>query len=195
MYSTFSTPRRQLLAIAAGTLLAPQLVGAKTLTAHKPQINRQAACWHEDSNSLHCWMEGFQEDLPQAVDDLQSVWGERAVVHHLNFQDFELLLKPHKTLGLPLVRAACATSHSWNDAAEIAFTRAGGHRLRNTGKTFYAGILVMSAPDSSLFLDSLRSMRSWVQQKIPDDEFFGMQFLVDRALARGSKRVSVMIAP
>jgi hypothetical protein len=195
MNSTFSRPRRQLLTTAAGTLLAPQLVGAKLLTADKPQIIRQAACWQEDSNSLHCWMDGFQEDLPQAVDDLQSVWGERAVVHHLNFQDFELLLKPHKTLGLPLVRAACATSHSWNDAAEIAFTRAGVHRLRNTGKTFYAGILVLSAPDSSRFLESLLSMRSWTQRNIPDDAFFGMQFLVDRTLARGSKRVSVVIAP
>jgi hypothetical protein len=195
MNSTFSRPRRQLLATAAGTLLAPQLVGAKTLTADKPQIIRQAACWHEDSNSLHCWMEGFQEDLPQAVDDLQSVWCDRAMVHHLNFQDFELLLKPHQTIGLQVVRAACATSLSWNHAAEMAFTRAGGLDLRNTGKTFYAGILVLSSPDSSRFLESLLSMRSWTQRHIPDDAFFGMQFLVDRTLARASKRVSVVIAP
>jgi hypothetical protein len=195
MNSTFSSPRRRLLATAACTLLAPQLLGAKTVTTDKSKIIRKVAYWHEDSNSLRCWFEGYAEDVPQAVDDLQSVWGDRAVVHHLNFQDFELLLKPDRTLGLPLVRAASATSYSWHQAAEIAFTRAGGHRLRNTGKIFYGGILVISAPEASLFLDSLRSMRSWVQRKIPDDAFFGMQFLVDRTLARGSKRVSVVIAP
>lgn len=194
MNSIFSSPRRQLLATAACTLLMPQLVGAKTLTADKQPIIRQAAYWQEDSNSLKCWFEGFAEDVPQIVDDLQSVWSDRAVVHHLDFQDFELLLKPHKTLGLPLVQAACATTLSWNHAAEMAFTRAGGHRLRNAGKTFYAGIIVMSAPDASLFLDSLRSMHSWTQRNIPDDAFFGMQFLVDRSLAGESKRVSVVIA-
>jgi hypothetical protein len=165
------------------------------LTADKPQIVRQLACWHQDSQSLRCWFEGHAEDIPQVVDDLQSVWGDRAVVHHLDLQDFELLLSHHKALGLPLVRAACATSHSWNSAAEMALARAGGHRLRHTGKMFYAGIIVMSAPDSSLFLDSLLSMRSWTQRNIPDDAFFGMQFLVDRTLASGGKRVSVVIAP
>jgi hypothetical protein len=190
----FSSPRRQLLATTACTLLAPQLVGAK-INTDKPQIVRQVAHWHEGSNSLRCWFEGFADDIPQVVDDLQSVWSDRAVVHHLDFQDFELLLGPHKTIGLPVLRAACATSHSWDSAAEIALARAGAHGLRNTGTTFYAGILVVSAPDASLFLDSLQSMRSWTQRNIPDDAFFGMQFLVDRTLAIGSKRVSVVIAP
>jgi hypothetical protein len=194
MNSTFSRLRRQLLATAACTLLAPQLVAAKAHT-DKPQIIRQAAHWHEDSNSLTCWFEGHVADVPQVVDDLQSVWSKRAPVRHLDFQDFELLLGPLKTIGLPVFRAACATSHSWNHAAEKALNRAGGHRLRLTGKMFYAGIIVMSAPDSSLFLDSLLSMRSWIQRNTPDDAFFGMQFLVDRTLASGSKRVSVVIAP
>jgi hypothetical protein len=165
------------------------------LTADKPQIIRQAASWHENSDSLKCWFEGYAKDIPQAVDDFQSVWGDRAPVHHLDFQDFELLLGPYKTIGLPVLRAACATSHSWNSAAEMALARAGGHRFRHKGKTLYAGILVISAPDSSLFLDSLLSMRSWTQRNIPDDAFIGMQFLVDRTLASGSKRVSVVIAP
>lgn len=188
--------RRQLLAATTCSILAKQVSWAATHSvqgnADTSRVVRKMASWGDAA--LRCWFEGQASDVTQAVDDAQAIWSDRAVVQHLDAQDFELLLKPHKTLGVPLARVGCATSHHLTDAAETAFIRAGRISLRHTGKTFYAGLVLISLSDDRQFLDSLKTLAAWVCQQIPHESFFGMQVLIDPSLKRGSKRVSVVIA-
>ncbi len=199
--NSFTTPitritRRQLLAAMACSILAKQVSWVATRSvqsnADASRIVRKLASW-EDA-TLRCWFEGQASDVSQVVDDAQAIWSDRAVVHHLDVQDLELLLKPHKTHGVPLVRVGCAISHHLTDAAETAFVRAGRINLRHSGKTFYAGLVLISLSDDRQFLDSLKTLAVWVCQHIPDEAFFGMQVLIDTSLKPGCKRVSVAIA-
>ncbi len=199
--NSFTTPttrvtRRQLLAATACSIFAKQASWAATYSVQSnvdpSRIVRQIASW-EDA-ALRCWFEGQASDVSQVVDDAQAIWSDRAVVHHLDVQDLELLLKPRSTHGVPLARVGCATSHHLTDAAEAAFIRAGRISLRHTEKMFYAGLVLISLSDDRQFLESLKTLAVWVRLHIPDEAFFGVQVLIDPSLKPGSKRVSVAIA-
>jgi hypothetical protein len=193
MNPTFSTPRRQLLATAAGTLLAPQLLAARTHN-DKPLIVRQLACWHQDSQDLKCWFEGLAADVPLAVDDAQSIWSDRALDPQLDFQDLESLLFRNPTRqGLPTMRVGCATSFHLCEAVETAYIRAGGRTICDTGIYECAGWVLVSAPEH-LLAESRSGIRSWAIQHEPYNAYFDFEALIDHSLERANIRVTVLIA-
>ncbi|MBS7809232.1 hypothetical protein [Variovorax sp. PCZ-1] len=185
--------RRQMLTSTACSLIAPTVANARAILAEKPQIVRQIAEWNVYSIHLKCWFEGLAADVPQAVEDAQSIWSDRVPDPRMDFTDLEsLLFKNYKQRGLPTMSVGCATSSNLKVAAHRAYIHAGGNSLLNTGKYEYGGWVLVSAPES-MYVKSRSGIRLWALQHLPHHSYFETEALVDYSLACGSARVTVVI--
>lgn len=191
---TSEISRRKLLATTASSLLVSPAVFATALLGESPQILRQMAIWDEPEGLWRCWFEGQSTDVPDAVSDAQAIWGERVKHQHLNTQDLELLFGQPTRLDVPVMRVGCSTSQSAIIAVYMAFQRAGGNPARHDEKTKYAGLVLVSASRHELMLETYKELRGWLDQRFAESFYYGQQFLVDRSLGHGIKRVSVAIA-
>lgn len=184
--------RRQMLTVTASTMIATSAAYSTSLLLEQPLMIRQMATW--SNGVLQCWCDGQASDLPYAVEDLQSLWSERTIVDHINFENFERDMKLSTPNSLPFLKVGSAASNDLNDAAQTAFSRAGSNELRNANRAYWAGVAAVSMSHKSFFLENLKSIRSWMAGSLPRDAFFDTQMLVDPALNGNSKRVTVVVA-
>lgn len=189
-----STTRRHLLAATAGGWITSAAT-ASTVLGATSRVARRLVSWSTNEGLWRCWFEGHAADVPPAANDAQALFGDRVKVQHVIAQDLEWLLGDPHSVNVPVLRVGCATSHSVADAVETAFHRSGVNPVgRDDVAATYGGLILISANQQALMLESYRAALKWLDQRFGESICFGQQFLVDPALAHGTWRVSVAIA-
>ena len=189
-----STTRRHLLTATASGLIA-SAASASTVLGATSQLARQLVAWNTNEGIWRCWFEGHAADVAPAAGDAQELFGDRVKIQHVIAQDLEWLFGDPHSVNVPTLRVGCATSHSVADAVAAAFHRAGVNPVRRDDvATTYGGLILISAKQQALMLESYKSVRGWLDQRFNESICFGQQFLVDDSLSHGMRRVSVAIA-
>jgi hypothetical protein len=189
-----STTRRHLLTATASSLITSAATASTVLGATSLQARRLVS-WNTNEGIWRCWFEGHASDVPLAADDAQELFGSRVKIQHVIAQDIEWLLGNPHGVNVPTLRVGCATSDSVAEAVETAFHRAGVNPVRRDDvATTYGGLILISANQQALMLESYRAALKWLDQRFGESICFGQQFLVDDSLSHGMRRVSVVIA-
>lgn len=189
-----STTRRHLLTATASGLITSAATVSTVLGATS-RVARRLISWDTNEGIWRCWFEGHAADVPPAANDAQELFGDRVKIQHVIAQDLEWLLGDLHSVNVPTLRVGCATSHSVADSVATAFNRAGVNPVgRDDVATTYGGLILISANQQALMLESYRAALKWLDQRFGESICFGQQFLLDPALAHGTWRVSVAIA-
>jgi hypothetical protein len=187
-----SKARRHLLAASACGFISSAAT-ASTVLGATSSLTRQLVSWNTNEGHWRCWFEGYSTDVPQAANDAQKLFGDRVKIQHVIAQDLEWLLGDLYSVNVPTLRVGCATSYSVANAVETALNRASVNPVRRNEPTTYAGLILISANQQALMLESYRAALKWLDQRFGESIYFGQQFLVDPSLAHGMRRVIVVI--